>query len=37
MPVIYIKKEHYDALINRGEIPKNVVDDLLIEYLNEKK
>ena len=37
MPVIYIKKEHYDALIRKGETPKKVVDKLLIEYLKDEK
>jgi len=33
MLVIYIKKEHYDALLKQGEDPKKVVDKLLVEYL----
>ena len=35
MPVIYIKKEHYDEMIKRGEDPKKVVDTLLIEHLKK--
>ena len=34
MPVIYIKKDHYDELIKRDEVPKDVIDKLLSKYLN---
>jgi hypothetical protein len=37
MPIIYIKKEHYDALIKRDEVPKEVIDKLLKEYLDQPK
>ncbi len=36
MPVIYIKKKYYDALIMREEKPKIVIEKLLIEYLKEE-
>ena len=35
MPVIYIKKEHYDKLIKQGEDPKKIVDQLLVKHLEE--
>jgi hypothetical protein len=36
MPVIYIKVELYNELIKRDEVPKEVIDKLLREYLKEK-
>jgi len=36
MPVIYIKKVHYDELIKQGEDPKKTVDTLLTEYLKSR-
>ena len=35
MPVIYIKKEHYNELVKRDEDPKKVVDKLLVDYLKK--
>jgi len=36
MPVIYIKKEHYDEMIKQGEDPKAIVDQLLIKHLKKE-
>ncbi len=32
MPLIYIRKDVYDALIKSDEVPKKVIDDLLVKY-----
>jgi len=35
MPMIYVKKKHYDALLRIGENPAEFVNELLENHLKE--